>query len=355
MKLLSPKAASLAASLMFIFSATAPVAAKNPTAEELLSKVRHTLESSAYSCTIRIVKSRGSRGTKEVFQRIIHVPGKSLIQPQVRDAEGDLKDVDIYFIRVEDRRYLVDRSRKIAVNDPRGWGGIQEWINIGGRQAALLENATVSEGKYGSKRTWIVAIPGRMVRKVWISADSGFPLKLELLVDNRKLLTFEVLDDLKFIHVADIDNSLFDIPYGFENKSPLPSFRHDGAISAANAWRPLVPEFTKIPEGFAFEELIPHNLKHNLVFQMIFTGDDPSLVVSVFQTKNSELAKLLQDKHDKRPMVYAVKTTDGVVLIALGEFEAQFLQEFLDIFHRDDELADELVSASSVAYRHFGG
>ena len=144
-----------------------------------------------------------------------------------------------------------------------------------------------------------------------------------------------------------MDWSKFDIPEGYDWTTSLPRPDVTNAAGAAFSWLPLIPALDKVPEGFELQTIAPHAFKQNLVFQVVFAGDDPSETISVFETKDPELLEVLSSSKENGKVSYITAQREGILLMVVGEYDEKFLANFISIFVRDDEKAKQLLQESA--------
>ncbi len=338
MKTLFALTLTVSAALTFQLAAYA-----QPPAADLLDKARETMVKRNYTCIVRIFKPRERRGPAELYHRILHADDGSVrIQPLVVQPDGRLSETLVYFIRNKQGRFLIDSERKMVVANPRTLSDIHEILErtpFGG--AVKIQGAKVIASRIGSRDAWQVSLKTSATYRLWVDQGNGFPLKFELAENGAVLLLFEVRD-LKFIPQADVDRTQFDVPPGYER----PAWREQMNAPQSSrelSWFPLVPDEDAVPSGIHFTTIIPYGLKGKLVFQAIFVSEEGD-IISVFQSQRYGLAEHIKERARSEQMNLFVDERDGVMLIAIGNYDEDFLRAITELFYRDDALAKLIMS-----------
>lgn len=341
-------AISFAFAIAFAIQATAFA---QPPAADLLDKARETMMKRNYTCVVRIFKPRERRGPAELYHRILHSEDGSVrIQPLIVEPDGRLSETMVYFIRNRQGRFLIDSERRMVVANPRTLSDIQEILDRTPFGAGIkITGAKVVASRIGSRDAWQVSLKTSATYRLWVDQGNGFPLKFELAEDSGVILLFEVRD-LKFIPQADVNKSLFDVPTGYDR----PAWREQMSTPQSSKgfeWLPLVPDESAIPAGMHFTTIVPYGLKGKLVFQAIFVSEDGD-VISVFQSQRYGLADHIKERARSERMNLYVDEREGVMLIALGNYDEEFLQTITELFYRDDALARLIISEPPASQQH---
>ena len=320
-----------------------------PTVTELTARIRDVIDSRNYTCILSVFRPLTRRGPKEIYYRIHHSDANNLnVQPLTRTPDGKLVKTGVYFVKNAEGRFLIDPIRKLAVQNPRSWGGIHEIMNEGPfSQIRKNTDPEVVEDTLGSRDTWLIRNRGQTSFEFWIDKGSGFPLKFELFSGNNRIFVFEV-SELVFIPAAEMGAGLFEIPPEYM-RPPEHVQMLDPEGNLILAWLPLVPDIENAPEMYELDSMRAHKLKGTLVFQTAFAHVDTSEVVSVFQVIRPGLAKLIQKRFLGENLNFIAVQKEGVLLLVLGDGDDEFLLSFADIFYRDDEKARILVDRSESA------
>lgn len=334
--------AGLFSAIFFSLVFTLPAHAV-PTAEELFKDARIALEERAYVCIIRISRHKDARGKHEIFQRHYHAPGGlHRIDPLMRTAEGELVGVGIFFVKNQNGRHLVDKDAKVVVSNPSSWGGITDIMNRPGMKSLLSRpGSTVMPSSFGKWEAWLITNEGRLSHKTWIGTENNFPLKIEVMLGKTTVFIYEIAE-LEFIPLAGVEYALFEVPEDFTRQAVVEAFPMVEGVRDL-PWVPMVPELEKTPEGFKFEKLVPLHLKHELVFQAVFVSEPPSKVISVFQTRKRNLARLLSKRTASEGLNFAFKEREGVLFLAVGDIDPALLELFIALFQVDEERAKDMV------------
>jgi hypothetical protein len=336
------KSISIAAIILLL--STTAYSEDLPSIEQLTLKIRDVIENRNYTCDIAILRPESKKGPSELYYELIHsAQGFLHVQPLTRGIDGKRIKMPVYFIKNDRGRFLIDSDRKVAVENPRAWGGVREILDEGPfRNLRELPKPDMNVKMLGNREALLLTSDnGELFYEFFVDRKSSFPMKYKLFTNEEALFTFEV-SELKFIEPTEIDDSIFEIPVGFI-KPPREHRFMGGPGRGKPPWLPLVPSKELTPKDFSFDTLRPHFMKDELVYQAVFVHNDTSEIVSVFQTAKPDLVKAIEHHVEGADLNIVTLEKENILLIALGAFDDDVLYNLLESFGRDDKRAKELI------------
>ncbi len=336
--------------LILLLASASTAQDSTPKLDQLTYKVREVIENRSYTCLITINRPLSKKGQRELYYELVHsYLGFLFVQPLTRGADGKFTKTPVYFICNNNGRFLIDPDRKVAVENPRAWGGVREILDEGPfRNFMELPSPKITVRTLGNRETYsLVSEGGDLSYEFFVDKSNSFPLKYELYSNAGTIFSFEVTE-LEFIEPTEIDDALFEIPVGFI-KPPKQHRFMGGPGGGKPPWLPLVPSKESLPEEFDFDTLRPHFIKGALVYQAVFVNKSTSEIVSVFQTMKPGLSKTIESHIEGSDLRIVTLEKDGILLIAIGSFQNAALLDILEAFNHDDNRARQLMDAGREA------